>query len=87
MKTDPFRLGLIFGLCLALFHAAWATLVAIGWAQSLLDFIFWAHFITPPYHIEAFDLQRPLILVAVTFATGLSFGLVGGWLWNRLAVK
>jgi hypothetical protein len=58
--------------------------VAIGWAQPLLDFIFWAHFITPPYRIEAFDLLRPLILIAITFAAGLGFGLLGGWLWNRL---
>lgn len=87
MQVDPFRLGLIFGLVLAFFHAAWAGLVAIGWAQPLLDFIFWAHFITPPYQVERFDLLRPLILVVMTFVTGFGLGLLGGWLWNRLASR
>jgi hypothetical protein len=84
MKIAPLRLGLLFGLCLALFHATWAATVALGWAQPLLDFIFWAHFITPPYRIETFDLLRPLILIALTFASGLGIGLIGGWLWNRV---
>lgn len=83
MKTNPVRLGVIFGLFLALFHAGWALLVAAGWAQPLMDFVFWAHFITPPYHIEPFTFARCLVLVAFVFAVGFISGLAGGWLWNR----
>ena len=85
MQTNPIRLGLLFGLFLALFHAAWATLVATGWAQAVLDFVFWAHFISPPYHVDAFDLARAAILVGLTFTVGLVMGIVAGILWNRLA--
>lgn len=85
MKINPLRLGLAFGLLLALFHAAWALLVATGWAQPLMNFIFWAHFITPPYHIEAFETGRAAILLAFVFGAGLLLGVIGGYLWNRLA--
>jgi hypothetical protein len=85
MLADPFRLGLVFGLLLAFCHAFWAALVALGWAQTVLDFIFWAHFINPPYHVVAFDLSRALVLVGLTFAAGLMLGTIGGALWNRFA--
>ena len=85
MKIMPVQVGLVFGLLLGLFHAFWAALVAAGWAQSILDFIFWAHFISPPYHIEAFDLGRAAILVGVTFTIGLIMGMVGTDIWNRVA--
>jgi hypothetical protein len=85
MKTNPFRLGSIFGLFLGLCHAFWAMFVALGWAQPITDFVFWAHFITPPWHIEPFALGRAGILVGFTFTVGLAMGIVGGWLWNRFA--
>ena len=85
MKTNPILLGITFGLLLAVFHACWAALLALGWAQSLMNFIFWAHFISPPWHIEAFAWGRACLLIGITFASGLIIGAVGGWLWNRFA--
>jgi hypothetical protein len=85
MKIAPARLGVIFGLFLALCHAFWAALVALTWAQPLMDFIFWAHFITPPWHIETFALGRAGVLVGFTFLVGVVMGMVGGWLWNKFA--
>lgn len=84
MKISPVGIGLVFGLCLALFHAAWGAAVALGWAQPVLDFIFWVHFITPAYKVEAFQADRLSLLLTFTFATGFVAGFVGGWLWNRL---
>jgi hypothetical protein len=85
MKIDPIRLGIIFGLFLALFHAFWAALVALAWAQPLMNFIFWAHFITPPWHIEAFTWVRAFVLVGYAFLVGMGMGAMGGWLWNKFA--
>ncbi|HJT41964.1 MAG TPA: hypothetical protein VJ750_00530 [Rhizomicrobium sp.] len=82
MKISPIRTGAVFGLFLAFFHAAWAGLVAAGLAQKLMDFIFWAHFIAPPYQIQPFEITRAAILVGITFLAGLTFGVVGGSLWN-----
>ena len=82
MKISPIRTGVVFGLFLALFHAAWAGLVAAGVAQKLMDFIFWAHFIAPPYQIQPFEITRAAILVGITFLVGLTFGVVGASCWN-----
>lgn len=85
MKANPVRLGLIFGAFLALFHTCWVALVALGWGQALMDFVFWAHFISAPWHIEPFALARACALIGFTFAVGLVIGLAGGRLWNSFA--
>lgn len=82
--THPVRIGFVFGLLLALFHAGWSALVASGYAQKFLDFVFWLHFIRPPYQIEAFDWARAALLVAFTFIVGFVIGTVAGAIWNAL---
>lgn len=82
MSVNPFKLALIFGLFLALWHTCWVILVYFGLAQPLLNFVFWAHFITPPYHIEAFEPARAGILIGLTFAVGYVVGGIGALLWN-----
>ena len=82
MKISPVRAGVVFGLFLAFFHTAWAGLVAAGLAQKLIDFVFWAHFIAPPYQIQPSEITRAAILVGITFLAGLTFGVVGGSFWN-----
>jgi hypothetical protein len=63
-------------------HAGWSALVAMGLAQRLIDFIFWAHFIAPPFHVEAFDPVRAAILIGVTFGVGLVAGMIAALIWN-----
>lgn len=87
MQINSICLGIVVGLFLAVVHIAWATLVAVGWAQPLMNFVFWAHFITPPYHIEPFELLRAVVLVGFVFVIGLLVGAGGGLLWNRLASR
>jgi hypothetical protein len=82
MQINPIRLGIIIGLVVGLMHACWAGLVASGFAQKLMDFIFWAHFIAPRFQVAPFEITRAAILVGVTFAIGLAVGIVGGILWN-----
>jgi hypothetical protein len=55
--------GFALGSLLGGLHLLWALLVASGWAQPLMDFIFWLHFIRPVYMIEAFDPLRAAGLV------------------------
>lgn len=85
MRINPVRAGIVLGFFLALFHAAWAGLVAAGLAQPFMDFVFWAHFITPLYHIEPFQASRAAALIGLVFAMGVLLGTVGGVIWNQLA--
>ncbi|MGN6516976.1 MAG: hypothetical protein ACTHLR_14175 [Rhizomicrobium sp.] len=80
--TNPLKVGFVFALLLALWHTAWAALVATGIAQKILDFVFWMHFIKPPYQVEPFDPVRAVILVGVTAAVGMVIGVVAGLIWN-----
>ncbi len=80
--VNPVKVGLVFGIFVALAHTGWAALVATHHAQRLVDFIFWAHFIAPPFHVEAFDAMRAGILVGVTFAVAFIGGVVASIIWN-----
>lgn len=82
--ANPFKVGLVFALFLALWHACWAALVATGVAQQLLDFIFWIHFIDPPYRVDAFEPGRAGILIGITSTIGMITGSVAALLWNFL---
>lgn len=85
MNIWALKTGLVFGLAIAAFHAAWAGLVLIGWAQPVADFIFWIHFIKPPYAIQPFELGKAGLLVAVTGITGFVMGWTLASLW--LAIR
>ena len=84
MHANPVRTGLVVGLLVALWHVAWSTLVYFGVAQRLIDFVFWAHFMAPAFHVQGFEIQRAAALLAVTFGLGFVFGLIGAMIWNVL---
>ena len=85
MKTiSPNKVGLIFAALMALFHAGWALVVAAGYAQLILDFVFWLHFIEPVYVIRDFSVGTAVQLVIFTAAVGYVTGWVAGFLWNRV---
>jgi hypothetical protein len=80
---DPIKAGLALGAVIAAWHLLWALLVAIGWAQPVIDFIFWMHFIKPVYVVGPFDAGTAAVLVIVTFFLGFVPAFVFALLWNR----
>ena len=81
---NPTKVGFVIGALIAGWHLLWALLVLVGWAQPLIDFVFWAHMIQPIYVIKRFDPKAAMTLIAITFISGYLFGSVGGVIWNRL---
>jgi len=71
-----FRTSMVGGLCLASLHFCWALLIALGWAQAFMDFIFKLHMINPPFQVQAFNPLLAFELVGITFLIGCFYGAV-----------
>ncbi|MGE5212627.1 MAG: hypothetical protein ACM3NN_02915 [Nitrospirota bacterium] len=82
--ANPNKVGLVIAMLMGSWHVAWSLLVLIGWAQPILDFIFWAHMIKPVYLVKSFDPTAAVALIVITSVIGYVFGLAGAVIWNRL---
>jgi hypothetical protein len=82
--ANPNKVGLVIAALIGSWHVLWSLLVLIGWAQPILDFIFWAHMIKPVYVVKPFDPVAAIALIAITAAIGYIFGFLGAVIWNRL---
>jgi hypothetical protein len=82
----PIKVATTVALLMACIHFGWALLVAFGVAQSLLNFIFWLHFITPVYTIQPFSWIVALGLVLFTSTASFFAALLFVYLWNRIHV-
>ena len=78
------KVGLVIGALIGGWHLLWSLLVLLGWAQPLMDFVFWAHMIKPVYVVKPFDPLAAVTLVVITAVIGYGFGFVGALIWNRL---
>jgi hypothetical protein len=82
--TNPNKAGLVIAALIGGWHVVWSLLVLFGWAQPIIDFIFWAHMIRSIYVVKAFDPVAALTLIVITSLFGFVFGYVGAVLWNKL---
>lgn len=78
------KVGLVLGGFIGGWHAVWSTLVLFGWAQAVINFVFWLHFLTPPYQVGAFVPWRAALLIVFTAAIGYCAGCIIGAVWNRV---
>ena len=70
------RTTIVGGLCLSSLHVFWVLLVAVGWAQPLLDLVFKLHMLNSPFQVQPFDAGLAAGLIALTFLIGSLYGAV-----------
>jgi hypothetical protein len=80
--VNQHKAGFAVAALLGGWHLLWSSLVALGLAQPLIDFVFWMHFLKPIYVIEPFSLGRAAILIVRQLSAHRRLrGLppLGGW--------
>ena len=87
MKLNTYKTGFVLGLLFSGVHVVWSLLVILGWAQPLLNFIFWAHMVASPFSVTGFELTNALTLIVVTFAVGFIVGKAFALIWNSVYKK
>jgi len=83
MQIDKNKTGLTFGFLIGSFHLAWSVLVALGFAQILINFILKVHMISMPITILPFNIVHAITLIIVTFVVGYVFGWLMAFFWNK----
>lgn len=86
-KLHEHTVGIIVGAFVGLMHLVWSTIVALGFAQGLIDWIFGLHFLENPYVVSSFDMTKAATLVIVTSLVGYFMGWVFATIWNMVAKK
>ncbi len=76
------KVGLTFGALTGGVHLVWSVLVAFGWAQPLLDFIFTLHMVEPVIVVGYFDIMLAGTLVIITAIIGYIVGYIFSLIWN-----
>ena len=84
---NPGKVALSVGAVLGLWHLTWVTIVALGWAKPVMDFILRLHFINLQVDIAPFAIGTAVSLVAITFAIGAVIGFVFALVWNWLGTE
>ena len=86
-RINPIKAAMTVGTVVGLWHLVWVTLVGIGWAQPVMDFILRLHFVEIRYALAPFAAGTALELVILTFAVGALFGLIFAVIWNWLTLE
>lgn len=81
---NPTKTGLAVGKLFGGVHLVWSILVALGWAQAVVNFSLWAHMASFPLVIGAFDLTAAVTVILVATAVGYVLGYAFAHIWNYL---
>lgn len=81
---NPKKTGLAVGKLVGGVHLVWAVLVALGWAQALVNFSLWAHMVSLPFVVEPFNLTAAITVILVATAIGFVLGYAFAHIWNYL---
>ena len=80
---NPSQIGIALGVLFGGVHLVWSLLIVLGFAQPLLNFVFWAHMLSVPFVVQAFDFTAAVTLIIVTTAIGYVVGYCFALISNR----
>ena len=84
---SPIKTAAAVGTVTGLWHLTWVTLVGLGWAKPVMDFILQLHFIKLQYALAPYAATTAGELVVFTFAVGAIVGFVFALIWNWLTFE
>lgn len=81
---NPHKTGLAVGKLLGGLHIIWSILVALNWAQALVNFSMWAHMVNVPIVVEPFSLAAAVTVIIIAtiigYVIGNAFARISNWL-------
>ena len=83
-RISPIKSGTAVGAVVSLWHLMWVTLVGLGWAKPVLDFVLGLHFIDLQYSLQPYAATTAAALLLITFTIGAIFGATFALVWNWL---
>ena len=81
---NPNKTGIALGGLVGGLHLVWSILVALGWAQSLVNFSQWAHMASMPVVVQPFNLSAAITVIIVATVVGYVLGYAFAKIWNYL---
>lgn len=81
------RVALFFATFAGGVHLLWSLVVAVGWGQKLVDWIYSMHFVESSHTVKTFELMTAVYLVVVAFLWAYFVGFVLATLWNLIVAK
>lgn len=81
------KVALALGGTVALVHVAWSLIVALGWGQSLVNFVHTIHFVEPIVVITPFNFGTAVLLVVLAGIVGAAAGYLFATVWNWVHKK
>jgi hypothetical protein len=76
--------GFVLAAVMILLHSLWALLVALGWGQAVIDFVFWLHMLSSPYKVQNFEASVAVFLILATGTIGFVVGSLASFFWGML---
>ena len=65
-------------------HVVWSILVALNWAQPLMDFVTGLHFVQTTNMVMPFDIVTAIELIILASLVGYVLGFVFANIWNKV---
>lgn len=87
MKLNEHKTGLSLGIFVGSLHLLWAVLVALGFAQTLVNLSMSWHMLQSVGTVAPFNLTNALVLVLVSALVGYAVGYGFAVVWNKVREK